>query len=139
MNFEMAQLQDQRNAVTCDNPLWIACMWGQEHLYAFWLGRTLSHVPLQGTLMRDQLPALFPFLFGGRPTSLPRPIYTPQEHFVYTQVYEAANFTPRPPADHFLRHEAQGTLRLLKTYLWTVIPARFTSLEMAKASDFQKC
>ena len=97
LNFEMA-LQGQRNMVTCDNPLWIACMWNQEHLLAFWLGRTLSYVPLQGTLMRDQLPALFPYLFGGRPTSLPRPIYTPQEHFIYTQVYEAAHFTPRLPS-----------------------------------------
>eukprot|EP00434_Breviolum_minutum_P023180 symbB.v1.2.020447.t1/scaffold1720.1/size104783/1 len=85
--------------------------------------------------MRDQLPALFPYLFGGRPTSLPRPIYTPQEHFIYTQVYEAAHFTPRLPDDHYLRHEAQGVL--LKTYLWTVIPARYTSLEMAQLPNGQ--
>ena len=128
-------LQDQRNMVTCDNPLWIACMWNQEHLLSFWLGRTLSYVPLPGTLMRDQLPALFPYLFGGRPTSLPRPIYTPQEHFIYTQVYEAAHFTPRLSDDHYLRHDAQGVL--LKTYLWTVIPARYTSLEMAQLPNGQ--
>eukprot|EP00434_Breviolum_minutum_P027801 symbB.v1.2.024588.t1/scaffold2338.1/size81926/1 len=85
--------------------------------------------------MRNQLPALFPYLFGGRPTSLPRPIYTPQEHFIYTQVYEAAHFTPRLPDDHYLRHEAQGVL--LKTYLWTVIPARYTSLEMAQLPNGQ--
>ena len=129
--------QEQRNDVTCDNPLWIACMWGQEHLYAFWLGRTLSHAPVQGTLMRDQLLALFPFLFGGRPTSIPRPIYTPQETYLYSQVYKAANFTSRPPPDHFLQHEACGTL--LKTYLWAVIPARFCRLERAQLPNGQFC
>lgn len=134
----MERLQQQkRHDVTCDNPLWIACMWGQEHLYALWLGRTLSHVPWHGTPMRDQLLALFPFLFGGQPTSIPRPIYTPQETYVYGQTYEVANLTPRPPPEHFIEHEACGTL--LKTYMWIAIPLRFCMMEWAPLQNGQVC
>ena len=84
--------------------------WHMDFLGCFFTRRTLSHVPWHGTSMRDQLLALFPFLFGGQPTSIPRPIYTPQETYVYGQTYEVANFTPRPPPEHFLQHEACGTL-----------------------------
>ena len=113
-----------------------------QDLLDFWFARMKQEmvlrlgVPRHGTL-RDQLLALFPFLFGGQPTSIPRPVYTPQETYVYGQTYEVANFTPRPPPEHFLQHEACGTL--LKTYLWTVIPARFCRLEWASLPNGQLC
>ena len=56
---------------------------------------------------------------------------------MYGQTYEVANFTPRPPPEHFLQHEACGTL--LKTYLWTVNPARFCRLEWASLPNGQLC
>ena len=112
----------QRARATADNnPYWILQTYNNEHVEAFWDGRTVSKVLPAGTAMHLQLPALFPGLQGPAPLQLPRPVYTLEETHIYSQMYVVYNLTLRPGEDFMRRNSGL----LSRTFLYYPVPRRF--------------
>ena len=64
----------------------------------------------------------FPHYFQGpAPLQLPRPVYTPEETHIYSQMYEVYNLTLRPGEDFMRRNSGL----LSRTFLYYPVPMRF--------------